>query len=341
MPAALDERRARAWSLKDECYAAWHSEPARTTELASRLRSLAAEAAADIELQSLAAWGYGIAALAVGDPLGALTALEEAQRGFESLGDRQHAGETQIPQIVALAMAGRDAEATARGESALASFEATGDHRNAAKVEGNLGTMLSRQDRHVEAERRWRRAGVRFARLGDREGSIAADVALAYCLAFQFRFDEAQRVNARARMRAQTHGFGILHAQALQNSGRIELHRGRWHSALPALAQAAKQMTELGAPPLRCLEAEMALADAYLAVSLLDESVRLYGGVIALAARLGATVEQAWATLQHARALERTGDSSLAVTGYEQSRALYLSHENSAAVALCDLGLAR
>jgi hypothetical protein len=50
----------------------------------------------------------------------ALAALERAQAGFVALADAQHAAETQVPQMVALAMSGRDAEAVARGSANLA-----------------------------------------------------------------------------------------------------------------------------------------------------------------------------------------------------------------------------
>jgi len=335
------ERRARAWALKAECYAAWHTEPARAGDTAAALHALAAQDPADAELQALAAWTAGIAALATGELPAADAALLLARDAFVTAGDEQHAAETQVPRMVALAMAGRDADALACGEAALAHFLAAGDLRSAAKIEINLGTMLSRQDRHVDAEHHLRRAAVDLARVGDIENSIAADGALAHALAWQFRFDEALQANERARLRARQHGFGVLHAQALQNIGRIELHRGRWHLALPALAEGAERMAAAGAPPLRRLESETALADAYLAVSLLAEAVQIYDGVIAQAAALGAPTEEAWATLQRARAVAGQGDAAGAHAGFTRAAALYGSLDNRASEAFCTLGLAR
>lgn len=338
-PAA--DRRARAWALKAECYAAWHTEPQRAGQVAATLLALAAEDSSDPVLQALAAWTAGIAALAAGDLAAADAALLRAHAAFVAGGDPQHAAETQVPRMVALAMAGRDAAALACGEAALAQFLAVGDLRSAAKIQVNLGTMLSRQDRHVDAEPHFRRAAVDLARVGDVEGSIAADGALAYALAYQFRFDEALQANERARLRAEQHGFGVLQAQALQNIGRIELHRGRWHRALPALADAAERMGAAGAPPLRQLESEAALADAYLAVSLLAEATQIYDGVIAQAAALGAPTEEAWATLQRARALAGQGDVEGARAGFTRAAALYRGQDNVASEAFCTLGLAR
>lgn len=341
MSLTPDARRERAWALKDQAYAAWHTEPARAGTVAAELQALAAEDPQDLGLQALAAWTAGIAALAGGDLAAADAALQRAHEAFVAAGDGQHAAETLVPRMVALAMAGRDADALACGEAALARFIDVGDLRSAAKVEGNLGTMLSRQDRHREAEPHLRRAALHFARTGAIEGSIGADVALANALAWQFRFDEALQTNERARLRAEQHGFGVLHAQALHNIGRIELHRGRWHRALPALAAAAERMAATGGPPLRRLETETALADAYLAVSMGAEAARIYDGVVAEAAALGAPTEQAWATLQRARALAGQGDLEAARAGFEQAAVLYRSLDNPASAAFASLGLAR
>jgi CHAT domain-containing protein len=335
------ERRARAWALKDQAYAAWHTEPARAATVAAELQALAAEDPQDLELQALAAWTTGIAALAGGDLPAADASLQRAHDSFVAAGDGQHAAETQVPRMVALAMAGRDADALACGESALARFVAAGDLRSAAKIEVNLGTMLSRQDRHAEAEPHLRRGALYLARVGDVESSIGADIALACALAYQFRFDEALQANERARLRAEQHGFGVLHAQALQVMGRSELHRGRWHRALPVLAEATERMAAAGGPPLRQLESEIALADAYLAVGMGTEALQIYDGVMAQAGALGAPTEQAWATLQRARALAGQGDRESARAGFERAAALYRTLDNPASAAFAALGLAR
>lgn len=341
MSLPADARRERAWALKDQAYAAWHTEPARAGAAATELQALAAEAPHDLELQALAAWTAGIAALAAGDLPAADAGLRRAHDAFVAASDGQHAAETLVPRMVALAMAGRDADALACGQAAQQRFVEAGDLRSAAKVEMNLGTMLSRQDRHVDAEPHLRQAALWFARVGDTEYSVAADIALAYALTYQFRFDEAQLCNERARLRAEQHGFGVLHAQALHNLGRLALHRGRWHQALAALAAAAGRMTAAGGPPLRRLETESALADAYLAVGMAAEAARIYDGVVTEATALGAPTEQAWATLQRARSLAALGDPAGAHHGFEQAAALYRALDNPASAAFAGLGLAR
>ncbi|MDP2004289.1 MAG: CHAT domain-containing protein [Rubrivivax sp.] len=331
-----DTVHATAWALKQACYDAWHTAPAKAREAADRLAALAV-GADDPLLHTLAAWTAGIAELSDGHLTEALQALQAAAAGFGARGDAQHAAEARVPQVVALAMLGRDAEAQACAEVALAQFVATGDQRSAGKIELNLGTMLSRQDRHAEAAERFRHAGVRFARVGDAELSVMADGALANTLTWQFRFDDAARMFERSRVRAAARGYAVLRAQAHQGLGRIALNRGEWHRALQELAQASRLLVEVGAPPQRRIEAEAALADAYLAVNLLDEAVALYERTAAEANTLQAPTERAWALLQRARALGRLGRHEEALAGFEAARALYAAADNRPTLGFIDL----
>ncbi len=334
--------RARAWALKARCYEAWHTDPTQAETAADELAALALTRGEDqLEIQALADWAQGIASLAKGQLAQALLRLEQAQAGFAALGDAQHAAETQVPQMVALAMMGRDDDAAERARHALQLFLQTGDERSAGKIELNLGTMLSRQDRHAEAETLFRQAAVRFARADDAEHSIVADIALANALTWQFRFDDALRVNARARMRARARGFAISAAHAEQAIGRIELHRGRWQAALQALVAACAQLAAAHAPPQRRIEAEAALADAYLAVNLLREAVQLYDQVIAQADQMAAPAEAAWAQVQRARALGLQGEHPRALAGLQQARARYVDLGHPTALAYADLCAAR
>lgn len=327
---------ARAWALKDACYRAWHTAPARAREAADALAALA-RASPHGELRALADWTEGIAALTEGRLGEALARLEAAQAGFMALGDAQHAAEAQVPQMVVLAMLGRGTDAMQRGAQALAQFAAAGDERSAGKIELNLGTMLSRQDRHAEAADHFRRAAVRFARAGDAEGSIMADGALANALTWLYRFDEALRIFERSRMRAQSRGLTVLLAQAHQGIGRLELNRGRWHRALRDLAEACRLLVDAGAPPPRVIEAEAALADAYLAVNLASEAMAVYDRVIAAAQSMGAPTEEAWATLQRARAHARLGRHADALSGFDRARQLYEATGNAPSLALVAL----
>lgn len=330
---------ALGWALKAECYEAWNTAPPRARIAAACLQALAMHRPGDAELRALADWTAGIGALTEGGMTDALEALQRAQAGFMRQGRDDLAAQTQVPQLMALAILGRYDEALRCGEEALARFVASGDERAAGRVETNLGTLLSQQDRHAEAAGFHRRAGLRFARARDVEQSIVADINLANALAWQFDLDEALLISERARMRADARGYKVLSALAWGSIGRLELHRGRNHLALPAMARACRGLIEADVAPQRIAEAEAALADAYLSVNLLPEAVALYEQVIERCARTDALAEQAWASLQRAQACAQLGDEA-AAAGFEAARALFEQLGNAACVAIARLRLA-
>lgn len=328
---------AQAWALKAACYAAWQRDPPACRGAANELAALAQQHPQDTELQALAAWTDGIAALAISDLPVALQRLQAAQALFEARGQPGQAAETRVPQIGVLSMLGREGEARQCAEGALAQFDAAGDQRSAGKVELNLGSVLFRQDRHAEAEKHFRRAALRFARTGDAELSISADVALANLLGWQFRFDEALQMYERARLRARARGLQVLLVQVHQGVGQIELHRGHWARALRELSLGAQLARSTGAPPQRRIEAEAALADAYLAARLLTEATLLYDTLVQQAEALDLPTEQAWATLQRARAWNLQARTEEAQRGFAAAATLYEALGNQPVLGLIAL----
>lgn len=334
---AAADASALGWALKAECYEAWNTAPPRARVAAACLQALATARPGDGELRALAAWTAGIGALTEGRMADALAALQQAQTGFVALARDDLAAQTQVPQLMALAILGRHDEALRCGEEALARFVASGDERAAGKIELNLGNLLSRQDRHAEAAAFYRRAILRFARARDLEHSIMGDIGLSNALAWQFDFGEALRIAERARMRADTHGYAVLSAQAHSAIGRIELHRGRFDRALPALACACRALTDAQVAPRRIAEAESALADAYLSVNLLPEAASLYAQSIERCRAGDADAELAWATMQAAEVAAQMDDPARAASELDRARALYLDQQNAAAAAIAEL----
>jgi CHAT domain-containing protein/tetratricopeptide (TPR) repeat protein len=334
------EPRAAAWAFKALCYAAWSTEPAQARPCAERVAQLLALQPEDGELQALAAWTAGVAALTEGRMPDAVLQLDLAHDGFNRIAQAQHAGQTLVPQMVALALLGRDEQAVQAGERALALFTQAGDEAAAGKVELNLGTMLTRQDRHADAARQYRRAAVRFARVGALEPSVLADLGLANALTWQFDFGESQRITQRALMRAETHALRVPQALAHLGLGRLHLLAGRYHLALRALVRATRLLDQAGAAPQQRLEADAALADAYRAVNLLPEAVALYDRVLQLAADIDAPTERARALLERSRALAGMAQAGLARADLQAARELFKAAGNLASVAGADLALA-
>jgi tetratricopeptide (TPR) repeat protein len=340
LATGLLQARRQAWALKALCYEAWSIEPSRVVHGAAGLQCWSEAWPEDREIRAIARWVGGVAAIVQGRMADALEGLDEAADLFAALEQPHPAAETQVPKLVALSVLGRNEEAVACAEQALRVFERIGDLRAVAKIELNLGSMLQGQDRYAESARLYRSAAVRFARLRDREHSIMADIGLANALTWQFEFDEALRINARARMRATTHGYQVLVAHAMGAIGRIELIRGEHRAALSSLSEAVHLLETTGASPQRVLEADLSLADAYLAVNLLPEAVALYDKVGNEAEALAAPMERAWAILERSRAQARLGAVHAAHEGLATARSLFTDIDNQGHVALCDLTLA-
>ena len=324
-----------AVELRRECYRAWTTAPGEAQTIARTLARMAAQSG-DPWVDAFAVWVKGIAALVRGQPQHALEVLCCAEAALLAQGQVQAAEDTGVPQMVCLAMLGRDGEAVQRGVRALAAFDARGDELAAGKVEQNLGSLLLRQDRYADAATHFRRAALRFARVGDHAHSIMADNGLASVLTAQYRFDEALQMAERARQRAQSRGLVPLLATIHNVLGRLELLRGRLGTAMHWLALVLRD-ADRGAPPQSVAEAQRTLADAYRAANLLPESVALYNRTIDSARQRQAPIEEAWALVQRAWVQARLTLDGFARDDLDRARQIFLQQGNSVGLAVVHL----
>lgn len=344
-----DEVCAIAWALKDECYAAWSSEPQRAARAAAALRVLYVSATTDAaspsqqrEIGALADWTDGIAHITAGRMAEAVQALDGAAGGFRGLGRHGHAAETQVPKIIALSMLGQFDAATRCAERAQRDFVALGDVRSAGKVSLNLGGLHGRRGAYADAARYSREAAVLFARVGDHERSIQADINLADALTSLGEFDEALRIYARAGMRAGTHAFPVLQAMVEEAVALLLLARGHYGEALAGF-EGARRRYEALALPQQLAVAEKQLADAYLELRLLPEALALFEQALARFRALDVPDEEGWALAQRGRAQVLLGQTAPAAESFERAAALFAAHElgvGEAAVALARAELA-
>lgn len=326
---------ARAWAVKDDGQAAWTEEPPRTRRCASLLAQLR-QRWPNPEIDAAGAWCDGLAALVDGRMDEALARLNDASRALESLGQARRAAQARVPMVIALTMLGRHDDALASGQQTLTQLVAAGDGLAAGKVEMNLGWMLMRRDRYDEAMVHFRGSAVRFARAGDVRHSVMADVGLAGARTWRFEFDEALRLYDRCSMRAAAHGLASIQSGIDTHRGRLELHRGRYEAALRSLGAALRQ-AEIDGRPHDLAETRRGLANAYLALNLLPEAIRLYGQTIEACVALQAPVERAWAEVQRALALTRSGDLAAAAQGLTEARHLFEAAGNDVGIALTGL----
>lgn len=338
----------RAWALKDQCYAAWSSQPQRAATAAASLRLLSAGCGGNAiarEIAALADWTDGIAHLTRGHMAAAVSCFDRAASAFQRLGQPARATQTQVPKIVALSMLGQYDSAIDCAELAQREFLAQGDLRGAAKANLNLGGLHERRGRYAQAAHHSRAASALLARIGDHEHSVMADINLANALTSLGDFDEALRIYARAHMRAGTHGHPALQTLVDESVALLQLARGRYREALAGLESARRQY-EQRAMPQHLAIAEKQLAEAYLELRLLPEAAALFEQVLPRLEALDMPDEQAWTLAQQGRALALLGRSEQAAQSFERAAALFADHGNGAgeatvALARAELALER
>ena len=346
-PAGLtpEATHALGWALKDLCYSSWSSEPQRAVRAAGALRRLRDEAqtaatpAALPEVDALVAWTEGIAHAIQGEMEAATASFDAAAEAFAGLGQPHHAAQTQVPKIMALAMLGRQDDAARCAESALHALLENGDLVTASKVLLNLGNLHLRADRYNEAADRFREAAALFALVGDPEHSVTADVGLADALAALGDLDEAVRIYARARSRATAHGFSALQALVEESVALLDLVRGRYREALTGLEGSRRRYAELEMPQQLAI-AEKQLADAYLELRLLPESLAGYEVALDRFQALGMQVDRAWTLVQRGRALALAGERQGAGASLDEAAPLFAALDNTVGVAAVALAKA-
>ncbi len=339
---------ALGWALKDLCYSSWSSEPQRAVHVAGALRRLrdaaraAAVPAALPEVDALVAWTDGIARVIQGEMEAATASLDAAAAAFAELGQPRHAAQTQVPKIMALAMLGRHDDAAHCAEAAQRALLENGDLHAASKVSLNLGNLHLRADRYSAAAERFREAAVLFERVGDSEHSVMADNGLADALTALGDLDEAARTYARARLRACTHAFSVLEALVEESVALLDLVRGRYRDALAGLEGSRRRYAELEMPQHLAI-AEKQLADAYLELRLLPESLAGYEAALERFKTLDMQVDRAWTLVQRGRALALAGQRAAAAASLAEAAPLFVALDNTAgaaAVALAQAELA-
>ncbi len=337
-PAVGIDPLALAWALKELCYDAWGSEPARAARAADVLRAMfeaGVPPTQSREIEALCDWTAGIALTTQGRMRDAVGSFDRAQAGFRAAGLPDAAAQTQVPKIMALSMLGRHDEAAACGARTQRELVALGNLGAASRVSLNLGAAHLRRDQYAESARHCREAAVLFARIGDARQSILADIGTGDALAALGDFDEALRVYARARMRAAHRELGVPLALVDESIALVDLARGRYREALAGLESARRRYEALALPQHLAI-AEKQLADAYLELRLLPEALALFDTAVAKFQALEMPDEQAWALAQRGRAEALLGRAA-ADGSFAAAAALFVAHGNAvgqAAVAL-------
>ncbi|MBK6866102.1 MAG: CHAT domain-containing protein [Ideonella sp.] len=335
----MADRLAAARALKERCYAVWHTDPAEVLRCAAALGDLAAGApdgAAGEEVRALAQWTAAIADLVEARLSSALERLELAHDTFAAIGCAADAAQTRVPRIMALALLGRFDAAIECAAGARRALLAQGDRRSAAKVMLNTGSLCMQRDRYRDAAGHYRAAAALFARIGDREHSVLADVGQADALAYLGATQEAEALYRRALARARTHRLPVIESAVVQAIAEIALARGSYREALAGLEQASRDFARLGLPLLQ-IEADKALADAYVELRLLPEADALYADVLARLDAHEAAATRAWVWLHRARLRAARNELGPALEALAQADRLFAEMDSPAGQAAAQL----
>jgi len=329
-----------AQALKHLYFDSYSSEPQRAGGAAAALAALV-DIDANPEIQALAAWTSGMAALQIeGQVERAIALIDEAAARFGVLGQPHTAASTQVSKIYALARLGRYDEAIACGLRVRDLFLSYDNAIEAGKIELNLGNIYHRRDQYGEAEQFYLAARERFTAIGDEKLLTYADNGLANVLSMQHHFRRAAQLYEQALARAEATGLEVTRAEIECNLGNLELFQGRYDRALDYLEQSRRRYAALDMPHESAIS-EQELADAYLELNLAPEASAIYTQVIATFAELGMRAEQSRALLNDGRACLALGQFDIARARLAKAHDLYSAEGNIAGAALVTLAEAQ
>lgn len=324
-----------AQTLKDRAYAVWNSDPARATHAAAALAALA-RISSHAEVQALAAWVAGIAALAEGRMEAAITALDAAAAQFRTLDQPQTAASTQVGKLMALAMLGRYEDAIACGLSARDVLLAHGDTAAVGRIELNLGNIALRRDQYAAAEVHYRAAYARFASTDEPALLAGIESGLAEVLTRRRQFAEARTLYEQALQRAAAAGLEIVQAEAECNLGNLALNEGRYDQALAYLERSRRRYVALEMAH-ESAYADLELAEAYLELNLVPEAAAIFSRVIPLFDDLGMRAEHAWALAHLGQTTLRLGDHAAARHHFASAQQILAREGSTVSAALVTL----
>jgi CHAT domain-containing protein len=323
------------YRLKDICLEGWSTHPAQALGAAASLQLLAA-IRPNQEIKALAAWSAGLRALIDGEMQIAITALEESERRFLSVGKIHTAAATQVSKLIALSMLGRYEEAIECGLRARQVFLAYKDFLTAGKIEHNIGNLYFRRDRYHDAEVFQNAARERFAALNDQKQLATVNNCLANTHALLHKFKSAEELFEQALQQAESCGQPVTLAGIEGNIGLFALLQGRYDRALDYLERSRQRYTSLGLT-IQAVLAEHEIADTYLELNLATEALAIYERAIPVFAQHGMRAEEARAQAYGGRALMLLGRTKEAQRWLDQAQKLYAAEKNPVGAALVEL----
>lgn len=325
-PNLADEKLAA--ELRKACYAAWTVEPGQAQRAAASARVLAGKRPTPY-IKATAAWLRGISEITQGRFERAVNALDEAA---SELRDKTDAAQVQVARLLALAMLSRYDEAMSAGKKALKVFVAVDDQLAAGKIEMNLSNIVARQGRHRDSEKFGLSALRRFIRSDEQSWRAMAENSLANTYADLNALSQAEKYYRRALETARSQKMDVTVAEVEASLGNLAAMRGRYADALRYLESSRQRYDELAMPHQSAI-ADLEIADIYLELNLLAESIEVLSRIAPIFHRLKMRAEEARARLDHGRAAAKLRDWQAAKREFTLALKLFTAEKNIPAQA--------
>ena len=328
-----------AVAIRDECIAAWSSDPERVKRCVAAEKALV-KVDGDALVLANADWTGGIGEIVRGRFESAVGKLERAAAGFVNAGNEADAAQTKVATLLALAMLGRYDDAIATGLAAIPILTKYGDELAAGKIEMNLSNIVSRRSQHREALEFCASARKRFKKAKEPKWQAMAENGLANTYAELNDFARAEQFYTLAFETAVSAKMHVTEAEIEASMGNLALFRGRYADALRYLELSRRKFDVLAMPHQTAI-ADLEIADIYAELNLNAEAVEIYGRVSDEFKRLKLRSEESRSRLNYGRAAFALGDAAIAGKQLKRALALFRAEKNEPGLAAAMIAQAR
>lgn len=341
-PDLPDAGRARrqAQALVQQSLGRVRADPRAALALARRaVRSAETVQPGDAALRAEALLARAHAHRLAGQHAEALADYDCAAEAFRAARQPIGAARTAAGALDSLRYLGRTDEALRRARAARRVFKAHDEPVRAAVLDMNLAGLHFHQDAYARALRVWARARPVLDSAGRVEDVASLDNNAANALTQLDRLREAEALYRASRAFYAARGARAAVAGIDVNLGYLAFRQGRYGAAVDTLRAAAEAFDALGNVPL-ALVTRLDLAEAYLALNLLDEALELAAEQRRLAEGQALPNYGARARFYQATALGRLGLHEPALRELAVAEAEFAALENTVWRTRCTVGRA-
>jgi CHAT domain-containing protein/Flp pilus assembly protein TadD len=328
---AVTEHLKLAYKLKETCYVAWTTEPAKVKNAELVLQNLLELNPLD-EIKALLFWVSGIAEITAGKFDSAVKNLDKSAEIFRRINREHESAKTQTAKLYALALLGRYDKAVLCGNEALRIFEKYNDEFEAGKVELNVGNLYWRRDFYAESEPYLISAHHRFSKINDVRHLAMVENCQAFVKALQNNFREAETIYKQALKRCKDDNLTVTEAEIEIGMSNLYLFQGKFDSALQFLERARKKYDSLGMPH-QSANCVLEIADIYLELNLLPEARGFYELSATKFTEFGMQSELGKCFLNLAKTLFLSGENTESANYSMKAREVFIAEGNKLSAA--------